>query len=160
MRLVVTDIGLYPGRISPEDRVISSGNIKACRGCFGCWTKTPGACVISDDISDMGALLSKCSEIVIVSRCFYGSYSPFVKCVLERCLSYVHPDFEIRNGKMCHRRRYTNSIEISAYFYGEDITEKDKDTAVRLIRANAENICGKAGSVTFVKEAWKIGGLS
>ena len=160
MKLIITDIGMYPGRISKDDCVISSGNINPCRGCFGCWTRTPGACVINDDISDMGALLSRCDELVIVSRCYYGSYSPSVKCVLERCLPYVHPDFEIRNGKMRHKRRYTNSFEINAYFYGEDITEKDKETAVKLIRANAENLSAKAGSVTFFKEAWKIGGLA
>ena len=160
MKLIITDTGLFPGRVTKEDRIISSGRIKPCTGCFGCWTRTPGACVRNDDISDLGAILSKCDELVIVSRCFYGSYSPFVKCILERCLPYVHPDFEIRNGKMRHRRRYNNTIEITAYFYGEDITEKDKETAVRLIQANAENLSGKAGTVTFVKEAWKIGGLA
>ena len=40
------------------------------------------------------------------------------------------------------------------------LMQLDQETAVKLIRANAENLSAKAGSVTFFKEAWKIGGLA
>jgi multimeric flavodoxin WrbA len=39
-----------------EDITIVSKNapIHNCIGCFGCWVKTPGACVIRDKYGDMG----------------------------------------------------------------------------------------------------------
>ena len=55
--------------------------ISPCVGCFGCWVKTPGECVIRDTYGDMGKLLSRCTELWIISRCVYGSYSP---------VSYTH----------------------------------------------------------------------
>lgn len=43
-------------------RVISdNGRIRNCIGCFGCWVKTPGQCVIHDGYENVGSELSKCS---------------------------------------------------------------------------------------------------
>ena len=30
---------------------IASIDIKPCLGCFACWNKTPGKCIIEDDVS-------------------------------------------------------------------------------------------------------------
>jgi multimeric flavodoxin WrbA len=39
---------LFPSPLK-ETRVISDdGTIHPCIGCFGCWIKTPGACVIPE----------------------------------------------------------------------------------------------------------------
>ena len=75
--------------------ICDEGTIQNCIGCFGCWIKTPGQCVISDEYSSMGENISKCNEVIIISKCFYGGYSPFVKNVMDRSISYIHPYFEI-----------------------------------------------------------------
>lgn len=100
---------LYPNSFDEIVVVSNDGTIKHCIGCFGCWIKTPGACVIRDKYGDMGETLSKCNEVVIVSKCCYGGFSPFVKNVLDRSISYLHPDFKLINGEMHHRRRYENN---------------------------------------------------
>lgn len=165
MRIIIHDLEQTEfdatGIKSGEDtHVISdNGKIKHCIGCFGCWVKTPGTCVIKDGYSDMGVLMSRCDELIIVSECTYGGFSPFVKNVLDRSISYVSPHFTIRNKELHHKRRYDNVITINAYLYGADITEKEKETAVSLIKANAINYDGNVGRVQFfnsvadVKEA-------
>ena len=32
---------------------IADAEIKGCRGCFACWNKTPGKCIINDDMNEM-----------------------------------------------------------------------------------------------------------
>ena len=113
--------------LKEETKIIdNSGKIKKCMGCFGCWLKTPGRCVIPDEYQRMGELAAKAEELTIISKCSFGSYSSFVKNVLDRSISYVLPFFEIREGEMHHRKRYDNQFLMRVIFYGSDITEEEK----------------------------------
>jgi hypothetical protein len=57
----------------------------------------------------------------------------------------------IRNGEMHHRSRYNRKIELKVWFYGEDITSNEEDTATKLVKANAINLDIEKNSVTFFK---------
>ena len=141
--------------LKEETKIIdNSGKIKKC---FGCWLKTPGRCVIPDEYQRMGELAAKAEELTIISKCSFGSYSSFVKNVLDRSISYVLPFFEIREGEMHHRKRYDNQFLMRVIFYGSDITEEEKETAKELVKANAVNLHGKVEEVLFVESAEKIG---
>ena len=48
--------------------VSDNGNIKPCAGCFGCWVKNPGECVIKDGYERMGALIHKADERLYTSK--------------------------------------------------------------------------------------------
>ena len=150
MKLIITDLEDFPCKVDGEFKLIKpSGIIRHCVGCFGCWVKTPGVCVIKDGFELTGRDVSRCSELILVSRCVYGSTSPFVKNVLDRAISYIHPYFDIRGGEMHHKRRYDNRVTVSAYFYGDDITPAERATAEKLMRANSVNYDGGVGSVSF-----------
>lgn len=134
-----------------EDILINANEIhRYCIGCFGCWLKTPGKCIIKDGFEDMGRRLSEVSEFILISKATFGSYSSSVKNVLDRSISYVLPFFEIRNGEMHHGERYHNDLTISALFYG-DMSEEEKQTAENLVKANAVNLNAALGKVHFVK---------
>lgn len=66
-------------------------DIRPCVGCFSCWSKTPGKCVIKDD---MQALYNKIenADIVIESfpLYFFGMPSQ-LKCMTDRCLPFMLP---------------------------------------------------------------------
>lgn len=131
--------------------------IRPCVGCFGCWIKTPAQCVIRDQYGDMGELMSKCDELILISRCVYGGYSPFVKNVLDRSIAYIHPYFIIRNGEMHHRARYKRHFKLSVYFYGE-ISPQEEATARELVKANSINLYSEVKTISFVKEAEELEG--
>lgn len=142
-----------------EDILIDARRIgQYCIGCFGCWLKTPGTCVIKDGFENMGKRLAEVDEFILISKATFGSYSSAVKNVLDRSISYVLPFFEIRNGEMHHGKRYHNHLKISALFYGS-ITEGEKRTAENLVKANAVNLNAALGKVHFAAQmdsAWEV----
>lgn len=161
MKLIITDIENFNMPIEGEHKVISPrGEIHHCLGCFGCWVKTPGTCVIHDGYEGTGMDMGKCRELIIISRCCYGSVSPFVKMVQDRAISYIHPDFVIRKGEMHHKRRYQNVIELSLYLYGENITDAEKETARIIIEGNADNYDGRVKDVRFYQSVEELEGLT
>jgi len=161
MKLVITDLKEFHIPIEGEYKVIKpDGDIKHCIGCFGCWIKTPGKCVIHDGYENTGIDMGKCTELIFVSKCVFGSVSPFVKTVQDRAISYIHPDFVMRKGEMHHKRRYDNVISISAHFYGENITDAEKETARNLLEANADNYDGVVRDVCFYKSKEELEGIS
>lgn len=156
MKLLIHDLeerefkSLFPNM--PQDvKIISdNGKIAHCIGCFGCWIKTPGQCVMKDGYENMGLLMSKADEVIVISRCVYGTYSPFVKNILDRSISYILPYFRKIGHKTHHKPRYKQQFHLSAYFYGEEISDEEKLTAQKMVKANGTNFNAKGTSVAFV----------
>lgn len=142
---------LFP-EISNETYIISdTGTIRHCIGCFGCWIKTPGQCVWKDGYDNIGKILSKSEKVTIISRCFYGCYSPFVKNVLDRSIPWLLPFFVTKNNENHHKRRYQNNMQLSVHFYGENIAAEEQETAKKLVKANCTNFCVKNYEISFSK---------
>ncbi|WMJ76347.1 MULTISPECIES: flavodoxin family protein [unclassified Sedimentibacter] len=163
MRLIIHD--LSPEQVQKilphgEDvRIISKGgSIHPCIGCFGCWIKTPAQCIIRDQYGNMGEFLSKCDELILISRCVYGGFSPFIKNVLDRSISYIHPYFITKNGEIHHRARYNHNFNLSVYFYGNAISEREKCVARDLVKANSINLHCNIKNICFETEAEALGG--
>lgn len=163
MKLIIHDLSNEQAEnILPKEEEIciisNHGKIHPCIGCFGCWVKTPGECAMKDGYSNTGELLSKCDELTMISQCFYGDYSPFVKNVIDRAISYVHPYFVIRNHEMHHRRRYNNSINLRVCFYGDAMTDQEKVTAKDRVQAHSMNFDSHLNEVMFVTKPEELGG--
>lgn len=143
MRILLHDTNLPPG---PGNEGIFAFSalpaVQPCVGCFGCWLKTPGRCVIRDRMDEFAPQLAAADALTIVSACCYGGYSPAVKAVLDRSIGYMLPFFEYVNGEMHHVRRYGKRLLLDARFYGAD--EAERPLAARMAAANALNFGGTA----------------
>ena len=100
MNLVIHDLDEKGwNRIASEytgwEVVSDNGKIKPCTGCFGCWLKEPGQCVIKDGYDRMGALIHKADSVIVISRYTYGGFSSFIKNVFDRSIGWVLPYFEV-----------------------------------------------------------------
>ena len=131
------------------DVISANGTIKPCIGCFTCWTKTPGRCVIKDGYDQMGAKINACEELVINSRFTYGGFSAFIKNIFDRSLGYVLPYFEVYDSEMHHKRRYQEVKNVTFIFRGHNLSIEDREKARRYVTAVCRNLQGKVKEVIF-----------
>lgn len=151
MRVIISDINIKNG-VNPEDVIITPNKeYKNCIGCFACWVKSPMHCILSDGINNMGQVLSKADELVLVSKNVYGCYSSFVKQVLERSISYVEPYFTLRGGEIHHLSRTDKKLDFTVIVYG-DTTKQDRELLKRLAIANMNNINSGIPDIKFVSK--------
>lgn len=156
MKVVISDLRELQGAAGPDCHVIlAEPHGRFCRGCFGCWTRTPGECVVHDGLEETGAWLGAADELLLISRCCFGSLSPAVKRVLDRAISYIHPYFEIRSGQMHHKRRYSNRLHLHACLYGSG-GEQEENTMRGILAANAVNYDGELSAVRFYPSAGSL----
>lgn len=89
--LTVTNAFLegFPSDCATETVHLSKLDIKPCLGCFSCWTKTPGQCVITDDMQELYRKIEN-ADIIIESfpLYFFGMPSGF-KAMVDRCLPFM-----------------------------------------------------------------------
>ena len=138
-----------------EVKIISDENkIKNCTGCFCCWIKNPGRCILKDGYEHLAEIYSKAEKIIIISKCCYGTYSPFVKNVLDRSIPYLLPFFKLKNNEMHHTIRYRKKMLLEVYFYGNDLTEIEKNTAEKTVKANCINLNVKKFNVSFLENSF------
>ena len=73
----------------PDENVVvftADGQYAPCSGCFACWLKNTGFCVMDDSLKHAGAWIGQSDPLIIISRLCYGGYSPGVKAVLDRAI--------------------------------------------------------------------------
>ena len=93
----------------PDENVVvftADGQYAPCSGCFACWLKNTGFCVMDDSLKHAGALIGQSDPLIIISRLCYGGYSPGVKAVLDRTIGVSLPFFTWRGGQTHHMGRY------------------------------------------------------
>ena len=79
--------------LKEETKIIdNSGKIKKCMGCFGCWLKTPGRCVIPDEYQRIGktttatalaGILSKQKKTLLIDADPQGNCTSTYEAVIE-----------------------------------------------------------------------------
>lgn len=129
--------------------ISDEGTILPCTGCFSCWNRNPGECVIPDGYENMGYLIHHAGEVVVISRYTYGGFSGFVKNVFDRCLGYVLPQFEVISGETHHKKRYDEDKPFTFIFYGSELNDDEKESARRYVQAVCANIRGHVKDLIF-----------
>lgn len=126
--------------------------VRHCVGCFGCWIKTPGQCVIADRAREFCAAIPRHDEVIIISKLTFGGLSPDVKAVLDRSIGYMLPFFRIVGGEMHHVQRFPSAPSLAYHFYQAVGKSAQKQTARKLAAANAMNFGSPNVTVRFYED--------
>lgn len=100
-----------------EEIFLVERDIKHCRGCFGCWVKTPGKCVITDEMSELMELFLE-SDYVGLGTPVYSMYmTGLLKNFMDRLLPLATPHIHKNaDGTFYHEgrcRRYPRLFFVS-----------------------------------------------
>ena len=86
--------------------VLRNEKIAACLGCFGCFLKTSGKCIINDAGSDLPKKVIQSDVIFLLTPVTFGMHSPELKKAVDRLIPCILPFFTKINGEIHHAKRY------------------------------------------------------
>ncbi len=134
-----------------ELHIIRDMDITPCKGCFLCWTRTPGICVLRDDGRKPPQSMPHSDILVLMGPCFFGTHSPLLKKALDRCIPFLLPFFRKIHGEVHHKLRYRNPPCLLAVIT-ERPDEQESATYHRLIERNAINLGSPMNGVIQLEE--------
>lgn len=130
---------------------LSTLNIANCVGCFGCWTKTPGKCVIRDDAVKVYPQIAASDRILYVSKIKYGGYDTVMKTMLERSIPVQQAFIRLLHGETHHVQRDVVPKKAVIIGYG-DISAEEQKIFRLLVERNAKNMSFESYRIIFAAE--------
>ncbi len=109
--------------------VLRELDVKACVGCFGCWVKKPGDCVVEDDAAQVRRAYMAADLVLLASPLAMGFYSPLLKKSVDKLLPNLLPQIGIYSDECHHKPRYDHYPQL-AYLVRPDELCDDEDLAI------------------------------
>ncbi len=126
---------------SIEEAAIGRDTLAYCRGCFGCWIKKPGECVISDEIEKLNRTAMTSDAVVYLCPVVFGQYSANMKNAIDRWLPNMLPFFMTRpDSSTMHPPRYESYPAQVMIGYGESLFKDDKQLFIDIIKKHRTSV--------------------
>ncbi|MDA8082103.1 MAG: NAD(P)H-dependent oxidoreductase [Nitrospiraceae bacterium] len=84
----------------------ASMKISPCSGCFHCWVRTPGICIIPDEGRSVAEACMGADVVALITPVTFGGYSPAIKKMMDRLIPILSPFFMKISGELHHKPRY------------------------------------------------------
>lgn len=124
-----------------ETLEIGEKNLLFCKGCFECWVKTPGECVIKDMAAQLNNRFMNSDVVVYISPVVFGQFSVNIKNAIDRTLPNMLPFFITgENGASSHSPRYKSYPKQIIIGYEEEIDASDQQLFNDIIKKHRHNI--------------------
>ena len=97
--------GLNDGGAEVELVNVASLNVSPCRGCFTCWTTTPGKCVQRDDMDDLIDKMDQTDIVVLATPVYVDGMTSQLKIIIDRAIPLSNGKVELVEGHCRHPSR-------------------------------------------------------
>lgn len=114
--------------------------IDPCLGCFGCWIRTPGICVINDEANKITELMARCDLQIEITPVTFGGFSSELKKMLDRSIPNLLPFFRNFKGETHHYQRYEILPSNLTIGYQDRLEPESKSVFENLATRNALNM--------------------
>ncbi len=100
-------------------------SINKCIGCWSCWVKTPGRCVMKDQMADSYNDYVNSDTVILVMDTAQGFINYQAKAFLDRTIPHYHPYIEMVDGECLHVARYERYPDMVFYFDPQGLTDQE-----------------------------------
>ncbi len=129
--------------------------ILPCRCCGSCEHKTPGECVIKDDMPDILKNIADCDTMVFLTPIRYGGYGSELKKAVDRLMVLGLPLYMVKGGHLLHPMRYDEKSLIVIGLAEKDLLEQEE--SFRLLSANNALNFGSRHQTVILSPADDVG---
>ncbi len=99
--------GMQKAGVEVETILLLEEKLEYCRGCFGCWTRTPGKCVIDDAMNDLISRCLNADYLIYATPVYYYTMPAILKNFIDRTLPISTPQIHKNDkGEFYHEGRY------------------------------------------------------
>lgn len=119
-------------------------SINKCIGCWNCWVKTPGRCVMKDQMADSYNDYVNSDTVVIVMETAQGFINHQAKAFFDRSIPHYHPYIEMVGGECHHVARYERYPDMVFYFDPEGLTDQEEQVTEDYLYRTAYHFRSKA----------------
>ena len=111
-----------------------------CTGCFGCWIKTPGECVIKDDSASISEQIIDSDLLIYFTPVAFGGYSSILKKALDRQICLLLPYFQKVHREIHHKKRYEKYPSLIAVGIMDKPDAEKEEVFKTLLHRNSINM--------------------
>ncbi|MBN2283868.1 MAG: flavodoxin family protein [Deltaproteobacteria bacterium] len=135
--------GMRDAGASVETLYLKDLDIKECRGCYNCHMKTPGRCIMSDDMDWIGERIKAADVLVFATPLYVFTVSALMKLLMDRFIIFGDLKLSYTDGLTGHPPRDPDKKWEWVLISNAGFPEREHFTALEL---------------TFEKFAWAFGG--
>ena len=101
-------------------------SITPCIGCWNCWLKTPGICVMKDEMAKSYPDYVNSDTVILLMDTAKGFINHQAKAFLDRTIPHYHPYIEIVDGECHHVARYKSYPDMVFYYDTKGLTSEEE----------------------------------
>jgi len=116
-------------------------DIRYCIGCWRCWVKTPGECIVKDGSRDVCREVINSDFVLFASPVIMGFTSALLKKAREKLIPLLLPYFGLVQNEVHHLTRYDKYPLVGL------LVEKEKDTDEEDLKIISD--IGRRGAISF-----------